>query len=45
MKIRISIIVLLITNYFFAQEYHDTQGKLEISSSGQATYIRQETVA
>ena len=38
MKIRISIIVLLISNYFFAQEYHDTQGKLEISSSGQATY-------
>jgi hypothetical protein len=33
------IIALFITNLTFAQNYHDTQGKLEISGSGQATYI------
>ncbi|MEI7509643.1 MAG: FG-GAP-like repeat-containing protein, partial [Flavobacterium sp.] len=38
MKIRLSIIVLFVTTSFFGQKYHDTQGKLEISSSGQATY-------
>lgn len=38
MKLRISLLLVFITHFFFAQNYHDTQGKLEISSSGQATY-------
>lgn len=34
-----TLFVLLIANFLVAQNYHDTQGKLEVSSSGQATYI------
>ncbi|MBS3992185.1 MAG: VCBS repeat-containing protein [Bacteroidetes bacterium] len=32
------IIALLITNFNLAQNFHDTQGTLEISNSGQAVY-------
>ncbi len=39
MKLKITLIVLFISNFILAQNYHDTQGKLEISGSGQATYI------
>ncbi len=39
MKIKITLFVLLITNFILAQNYHDTQGKLEISNSGQASYV------
>jgi hypothetical protein len=38
MKVRLSILLSLIANLVFSQSYHDTQGKLEISNSGQATY-------
>ncbi len=38
MKIQISILLVLITNLVCSQSYHDTQGKLEISNSGQATF-------
>lgn len=38
MKTKLTLLVVLITNVFFAQNFHDTQGKLEISNSGQATY-------
>lgn len=38
MKIRIAILLVFITNLVYSQSYHDTQGKLEISNSGQATY-------
>jgi RHS repeat-associated protein len=38
MKIRISILIAFITNLVCSQSYHDTQGKLEISNSGQATF-------
>ena len=37
MKLRI-IIALLVSNVFFSQSFHDTQGKLDISAGGQATY-------
>jgi RHS repeat-associated protein len=38
MKLRLLAVILLITNTLFCQNYHDTQGKLEISNAGQATY-------
>ncbi len=38
MKIRIAILLVCIANLVYSQSYHDTQGKLEISNSGQATY-------
>ena len=38
MKSRILLLVTLISNVLFAQNYHDTQGKLDVSSSGQAIY-------
>ncbi len=38
MKLRLLLIVTLVTNALFSQNFHDTQGKLDISSSGQATY-------
>ncbi len=38
MKVRISLLLLFVANFVFSQSYHDTQGKLEISNSGQATY-------
>ncbi|HLN94891.1 MAG TPA: FG-GAP-like repeat-containing protein, partial [Flavobacterium sp.] len=31
-------LAILFTSFIFAQSFHDTQGKLEISSSGQSTY-------
>jgi RHS repeat-associated protein len=38
MKLRLIILLIFITNLLFAQNFHDTQGKLEISNSGQASY-------
>jgi hypothetical protein len=39
MKKYLSILVLLLfSNLIFSQNYHDTQGKLEIANSGQAVY-------
>ncbi|MFC4815985.1 RHS repeat-associated core domain-containing protein [Flavobacterium sp. GCM10023249] len=38
MKLRLLALVALFTNLIFAQSFHDTQGKLEISSGGQAMY-------
>jgi RHS repeat-associated protein len=38
MKLRLLALTLLITLTTFSQSFHDTQGKLDISSSGQATY-------
>ena len=38
MKLKIIAILAILANSVFAQNYHDTQGKLEISGSGQATF-------
>ena len=38
MRPHLALFVLLITNVLFSQTFHDTQGKLEISGSGQATF-------
>ncbi len=38
MKLRLILFVAFITNALFAQNFHDTQGKLEISNSGQASF-------
>lgn len=38
MKTKIVSALLLICNFLFGQNYHDTQGKLEISNSGQAIF-------
>jgi RHS repeat-associated protein len=38
MKQFLYILGFLVANTIFAQNYHDTQGKLEITNSGQATY-------
>lgn len=38
MKLKILAILVILANSVFAQNYHDTQGKLEISGSGQATF-------
>lgn len=38
MKIRILFLLVFITNFIFSQNYHDTQGKLDISNSGQANF-------
>lgn len=38
MKLRLIFIITLISNVLFSQSFHDTQGKLEISNSGQSTY-------
>ena len=38
MKTKIIAILVFFTNILLAQNYHDTQGKLDISSSGQATF-------
>lgn len=38
MKLRLLALVLFFTNALFAQNFHDTQGKLDISSSGHAMY-------
>ncbi|GAA4769465.1 MULTISPECIES: RHS repeat-associated core domain-containing protein [Flavobacterium] len=38
MKYRILSILFFFTTILFSQNYHDTQGKLEISNSGQAVY-------
>ena len=38
MKLRLLPLLLLFTTIVFSQNYHDTQGKLEISNSGQAIY-------
>lgn len=38
MKLRILIIVALLSNAIFSQNFQDTQGKLEISNTGQASY-------
>ena len=34
MKLRLLIIIVLFSNAIFSQNFHDTQGKLEISNSG-----------
>ncbi|MFM9988352.1 RHS repeat-associated core domain-containing protein [Flavobacterium sp.] len=38
MKSRLLALTLFLANTLFSQNFHDTQGKLEISSSGHATY-------
>ncbi len=38
MKRKILILILIFSELVFSQKYHDTQGKLEVSSSGQATF-------
>ncbi|WP_394759638.1 SpvB/TcaC N-terminal domain-containing protein, partial [Flavobacterium sp.] len=38
MKLRLLVIMLFLANTLFSQNFHDTQGKLEISSAGQANY-------
>ncbi|WP_306350867.1 RHS repeat-associated core domain-containing protein [Flavobacterium sp. '19STA2R22 D10 B1'] len=38
MKLKLLTIILFITSLSFSQNFHDTQGKLEISSSGQTSY-------
>jgi RHS repeat-associated protein len=38
MKLRLLATILFVTNTLFSQNYHDTQGKLDISNAGQATY-------
>lgn len=38
MKFKLLVAFLLFTNYLVSQNFHDTQGKLEISNSGQAIY-------
>lgn len=38
MKLRILALLTIFTNIVFSQSYHDTQGKLEISNNGQATF-------
>ncbi len=38
MKFRILLLIALFANGLFAQEFHDTQGKLEIANSGQANF-------
>lgn len=38
MKLKFFAILLLISNSLFSQNFHDTQGKLEVSNSGQANY-------
>ncbi|WP_395043756.1 RHS repeat-associated core domain-containing protein [Flavobacterium sp.] len=38
MKLRYLLIGLLFVTNVFSQNYHDTQGKLQISNTGQATY-------
>ena len=38
MKLKILLIVALFSNALFSQNFHDTQGKLEITNNGQASY-------
>lgn len=38
MKLKIIAILVILANSVFAQNYHDTQGKLEISNGGQANF-------
>lgn len=38
MKLRLSVLFLFISALVFSQNFHDTQGKLEISNSGQSSY-------
>lgn len=38
MKLRILALITIFTNIVFSQSYHDTQGKLEISNDGQASF-------
>ncbi|WP_353167812.1 SpvB/TcaC N-terminal domain-containing protein [Flavobacterium sp.] len=38
MKLKILAILAILANSVFAQNYHDTQGKLEISNGGQANF-------
>lgn len=38
MKSKIIVALLILCDFLFAQNYHDTQGKLEISNSGQAIF-------
>ena len=38
MKLKLFAILLLISNSLFSQNFHDTQGKLDVSGSGQASY-------
>lgn len=38
MQLRLILTFVFITNLFFAQNYHDSRGKLEISNGGQANY-------
>lgn len=38
MKLRLLALLIFISNFFFAQNFHDTQGKLDIANSGQAMY-------
>ena len=38
MKIKLLLLILLISQFFIAQNFHDTQGKLVISGSGQSSY-------
>lgn len=38
MKLKLSIFLALFFSVIHAQNFHDTQGKLEISNSGQSTY-------
>ncbi|WP_395052173.1 FG-GAP-like repeat-containing protein [Flavobacterium sp.] len=38
MKKIITLLILFIVSLSFSQNYHDTQGKLDISNSGQATF-------
>ena len=38
MRIKFTIILIALTNILFAQNYQDTQGKLDITSGGQANF-------
>ncbi|MCL9804605.1 hypothetical protein NAT51_03670 [Flavobacterium amniphilum] len=38
MKLKILLIMALFTNVLFSQNFHDTQGKLDISNNGQANF-------
>lgn len=38
MKLRILAVLTIFANFVFSQNYHDTQGKFDVSSNGQATF-------
>lgn len=39
MQLRFTLLIIFFVTTLFGQNYHDTQGKLEITNSGQASYI------